>query len=631
MGESSHQGNPVENSAPLIRSVNIRTVNVAKELMQTAALYKVPVNTLDFHLNNVQTFARNLEKGDSWEELTASEIAMLDERDFLNPKFELKQSYDIEIFQIEGERPADSIDISIGGNNALTKIYLTVKAGSMAKYSDHFEIDFFRQITKKKLRANVMVGIFESVMMPNLTELLAKIRVEGEYRFVEQERYLIAQAVEAEPTIDDRLIMHYQAKKSREDEHGRIDYSKRDYVVSVVENDLIIEYVKPKKGGNGRNCRGEFVPAREPVVKYQPSFNVGENILVNETDKGIEYRARVSGYVTFEGGTYNIRTDLEVSEISFRTTGSIDTDLNADVSISVKEKDALKDAIGMGMEVTVHEIHIEGNIGPSAKVTAMKASVQGQVHQSAIIKADNLDIHIHKGLAIGKEVHISRLEHGTVQGEIVRIDQATGGKIRAKEIIIDTLGSNVKMTASKKIEIHTLVGGENEFKIDPLLNESDEKLSEQSKQTEYLKKLIKEIEKEVEGYEKTWHDNQPVIDDIKRKLAHYKSNGIKLPTAFVQKYQQHLHFKEKLDALKEELRTKKDRYDFLTNEHAALQNEIFEARIINYDRWKTRNEIIFKLIDPPIEISYIPKENSAEQVLGLFKDEDDEYSIQVVS
>ena len=69
----------------------------------------------------------------------------------------------------------------------------------------------------------------------------------------------------------------------------------------------------------------------------------------------------------------------------------------------------------------------------------------------------------------------------------------------------------------------------------------------------------------------------------------------------------------------------------MNERYIALQNEIFEARIINHGRWNNYNEIIFKLIEPDIDVTYVPLEGSDESVLGLHVDEDGEFSIKVVS
>lgn len=622
-----------EVSIPTIKPIVIRTPNVARELLQAANNFKVPIQSLDFHLMGTQTFSKTADNSgtDDWIELTADELRDLKEAQMLNPKFELKQVHEIEIFSVTETSLLDQMDMSIAGNTTLCKIYLTIKAGSSAKYYETFQQDFIRLINKKKLRANLMIGVFDSIMTQNLSELLAKIRIQENVSFEAQERYLIAESYEPIETVNDKLILHYEIKRKAMDEKGRIDYSKRGYLISAIKDELLIEYIKPKRGENGRNCRGEFIAPKEPIIRYEPTFGTGEKISVIDTPKSIEYRAAAGGYVTFEGGVYDIKTEVEVSEISFRTTGSIETQLDADVSLNVKEKDFLKDAIGQGMEVTVNSINIEGNVGPNAKVTAKKATVEGQVHQSSVITADELSINIHKGTAYGKNVHITRLEQGSVEADYVTVTQATGGKIRAKEITIEMLGSHVKMTASHKIEIEKFHGSENQFVIDPMLNDSRENLEDRFHQMEIVKQSIREIQKELSGYEQTWRENIPAMEDLKRKLAHYKANGIKMPSAFVQKYQQNQQFKEKLESLRHELKSKEDQYAFLSEKHTALQSEVFEARIINHDRWQNHNEIIFKLIDPPIEVFYVPVHNSEEKILGLYEDEEGEFSIKVLA
>uniref|UniRef100_UPI0025EBB87E flagellar assembly protein A n=1 Tax=Sulfuricurvum sp. TaxID=2025608 RepID=UPI0025EBB87E len=483
MGLFTKEDEKVATSAP-ITPIIVRTSNVAKEILQVSLTYKVPVHSLDFHLIGTQTLTKAVVEGspEDWVELTSDEVKDLKEEHFLNPKFEMKQVHEIEIYSITEPSPLESIDMSIGGNPTLCKIYLTIKAGSVAHYYEAFKEDFIHLINKKKLRANLLIGVFDSMLIQNISELLSKIRVAGNYRFETQERYLIAQGYEPIETVNDKLILHYDAKRQNMDEHGRVDYANRGYVISAVKDELLIEYIKPRRGENGRNCRGEFIIPKEPIIKNEPTFTAGDKITVIDTPKSIEYRAGSGGYVTFEGGVYNIQSEVEVTEISFKTTGSIDTQLDADVSINVKEKDSMKDAIGQGMEVTVNAINIEGNVGPNAKVTAKKATVDGQVHQSAIIRADELSINVHKGTAYGKDVHITRLEHGVVEADKVTITQATGGRIRAREIVIEVLGSHVKMAASHRIEIRKIVGVENQLIIDPMIDEEDVNLHERSDQ-----------------------------------------------------------------------------------------------------------------------------------------------------
>ncbi|MFA6144223.1 MAG: flagellar assembly protein A [Sulfurimonas sp.] len=614
-----------------IPSIVVRTSNVAKELISVAENHKVAIKKLDFRVLETQTFIRLLSDGDDWVELNQQEIEDISDAMYLNPKFEIKQIHEIEIFSLLESGNSTILDLSIGGNATLCKIYLTIKAGSIGIYSETFESDFLEQVKKKKLRANLLIGLFDSMMRPNFSELMAKVRLHKKYLFETQERFIVAESYEPAITVNDKLILHYDTKHQPVDETGRVNYAKRGYIVGVVENDLLIEYIKPVKGEIGRNCRGELIIPKEPIIRYEPTFTISEKIKQIDTAKSIEWRAAVGGYVTFEGGMYDIKTEMDIKEITFRSTGSIEAHLDADVSINVKERDVLKDAVGTGMEVQVNTIRIEGNVGPEAKVTAHKATVEGQVHSSATIRADELSINIHKGTAYGKEIHITRLEHGTVEGDRVFITQAVGGKVRAKEIVIELLGSHVKLTASKRIEIKKLQGGENIFTIDPLLNMSRESLEKELSSMNEAKRILDKSEKNLLEYEKTMKENEGSFEEIKKKLMYYKHNGIKIPIVYAQKYQQFQLFRHKFDALQEEHKSKLDRFKLMNERYIALQNEIFEARIINHGRWNNYNEIIFKLIEPDIDVTYVPLEGSDESVLGLHVDEDGEFSIKVVS
>ena len=114
-------------------------------------------------------------------------------------------------------------------------------------------------------------------------------------------------------------------------------------------------------------------------------------------------------------------------------------------------------------------------------------------------------------------------------------------------------------------------------------------------------------------------------------MIHYKQNNISVPAAYVQKYQQFQKLKEKIAALQEEYKLKQDQYTFLSSHHVALQNEIFDARIINHDRWHNHNEVVFKLIEPAIDVLHITHEGSEEGILALNLDENGEYTIKVVT
>ncbi|PHQ92441.1 MAG: hypothetical protein COB42_01300 [Sulfurimonas sp.] len=425
-------------------------------------------------------------------------------------------------------------------------------------------------------------------------------------------------------------MLHYD-KKEETDEYHKMDYSSRGFIKAVQKDELLIEYIKAKLGKPGRNCHGEFMAPKEAEEKFMPTFTIDETIREVDNPTNIEYLANENGYITLEGTVYGIKTDVDVGEISFKTTGNILSGLNSDVNINVTEKDSIKDAIGMGMEIEVTEIDIDGNVGSNAKLRALKASISGQVHKSAEVRADKLDINVNKGKAYGKNINITRLEHGIVEGEEVSITQALGGSIRANNIIIDICASHVKATAARSIEIKKMQGSENTFTIDPLTKRSTQSdLDHNSEDIEKLEKELKDIKKDVDTYTKQIKNGIAAFNDVKKRLIHYKRNGIKMPDSFVKKYKQFQQLQTRLEDKKEVYTLKQDELAIATNKTSVFQGDIMDARVINRDRWVGYNEIIFKLVEPLVDISYKPEEGSSGKIFGLVEVAKDEFEIQVL-
>lgn len=633
MGFFSSANNENRSLAKKIRTTVVKTQNVAKELLSLAEANDVSIESLDFNILDIQTFTAidNGKKDVEWEEVSSEELYELDDISaLLNKSFKLKQVYEVEIFtKEEKDNKFPNFNIAIGANASKCKIYLSIKLDSKLKYFDGFNDEFATLINNKKLRAGILINIFDEMLKDVIHKIFLKIKVEKDLTYTKNETILIAQSIEPTPTIDDKLIVHYENKNNIDNKHAKIDYSKRGFIHSVIKDELLLEYIKPKKGTPGRNCKGVFLEAPEPLEKNIPDFNIDETIIKKDTKESIQYLANENGYITFEDNTYSIKNDLDVDSISFKTTGSISAGLNSDVTMSVKEDDASKDAVGAGMKVEVTEIDIDGNMGPNSKLNAIRASIGGQTHKSSTVKAQKLEINVHKGTAYGRNIHITRLEHGKVDGDIIEIVQAIGGDIRGKEVHIEICGSYVKATSSKIIEIKKLQGSENIFTIDSLLKKSSKKgLQKNEEEISKLEFDTKNIKEEIEKYTKTIKDNKTAFLELKKRLIHYKKNGVKMPSSFMDKYKQFLKIEAHLESIKKEYAVKQDKLILLTTKTASFQDNIFDARIVNNDRWKGYNKLVFKLVDPPIEVVYEPPDGSLDKIFGLVEDEDGNYSIE---
>jgi hypothetical protein len=615
-----------------IRPTVVRTKSVSAELVKMAKSYDVRPDTLDFNILEVQTLTRTNVKGQGegeWEERDPESLAQLDENtELLNSDFQIEQMFEIEIYSKDKDHKYKDLHIAVGAKASKCQVYLSIKAGSKIEYNPSFEKDFLLMINKAKAKAGILVNVFDGMLRRAVSKISAKVRVEEVVTYPKNEIILICQSHKPTPTRDDDLILHYD-KKEVISELQRVDYSKRGFIQDVASGELLIEYIKPKKGLPGRNCRGEFLAPREPVISNTVKFTVDDAIEVIEDDDSIQYIAKENGYIAFEQGQYLIKTDIDIDEISFKTTGSIDSGIDSEVNIVVTETDAIKDAIGTGMIVEVGKIVVEGNVGSASKVTALKASVGGQTHKTAIIEANELDINIHKGTAYGKDIKITRLEHGMVHGIDVNIKQALGGVVEGENVSIEICASYVKVTATKRIEIQKLQGSENIFTINPLVNDNAQNtLVENESKIKELRVKLRDIKKEVEKYKILVKNNKNAYKDVTKRLLNYQKNGVKMPTSFIKKYKHFKDIEEHYKNIAEEEKVKQLELDMYDKKTALLQDGIFDARIINRDNWQGYNEIKFKLLDPPIELKYIPKVGSKDMIFGLVKDAEGEISIQ---
>lgn len=622
-------------SKKVLRPIVVRTQNVAKELTSIAQSNKIGVDALDFNILDVQTYVREKDEKQEaeWNIVEGSELYELDdETAILNPIFEIKQTYEIEVFSIDKEKKQlfKNMKIAVGANASKCKVYLSIGAKSSLEFDEDLEEELKKFINKRKVRAGIFINIFDEMLNDVISQIVDKVKVHDKLVYQNKETVLIAEAYEPTPTIDDALVMHYE-KTSDVKEDQKIDYASRGFVKNVKEGELLIEYVKPKMGEPGRNCRGQFMQPKEPTVLNEVSFTVDSSIKKFDEEESIKYVAQESGYMSFEAGVYSIKTDMDIDSIDFKTTGNITSGVDSDVSISVKEGDAIKDAIGSGMSVEVTDINIEGNVGSNARVTAITATIAGQTHGTSIVTANEVNINIHKGKAYGEKIKITRLEHGEVDGDEVSITQAMGGNIKAKEIDIDICSSHVQATASKRIEIHRLQGSENIFTIDPLIKKvAKAGLDKNQDEIQILESELSDIKKEIVKYSKMMNGGAASFLDIKKRLLQYKKKGVKVPASFVHKYRQFVQMQIHSEELKAKEVLKLDSLALKEKTTASFQEDILDARVINRDHWLGYNEIRFKLVDPPIELVYKPEQGSQERIFGLVELNDGTFEIRAM-
>ncbi len=629
IGDKSSEVDTQQEEKPDFKSIIVESENIPRELKSVAVANKLRVDELDFKILKVKTLYSD-GKEEGWIEVDDAKLKMFDSEDFLlNENLKIKQSFKVDIHKkIDEEERPKLPDITLSGNKLLTRIIANIKKDLHLKYFSQLEASIIEEINKKKIKAGVFVGVNDANLQREVKKIVAGVRVNGVLS--EDHSFIVSQCIDPIAPINDDLIYHYKKKIKKEDAHGRVDYSRRGYILAVDENECVIEYIKAKKGKAGRNCQGKYLAVAEPKVQHEVAISVSENITKKEDEDRIKYISKKSGYVTeISPNSFDIDDQMEIDEISFRSTGSIETSMSSNVKINIKEADTLKDAIGPGMSVETSELNVDGNVGSGAKIKVNKLQIGGQTHKTSTIYAKEAHIVTHRGEITGEVISIDRLEGGKVIGDIVEIKQVIGGEIIAKSVLIDELVSNATIIASERIEIKELKGNNNKFLIDPTVtkefNEQIEKINQEIKD---LKIRLKPIPTQLDDRKRLIDKTKPTVNMVKEKIEELKNDGKTPPVTLVGKIKEFQLMVNNYNEMLKNYKEQKAKLQDLNSDLDEVQLKVFTAKIINHSPWLEFNEIKFKLISPPTEISYNTKDHEIVREMMLKQVGDGQYKIE---
>lgn len=624
MSKQKKQDNLIQSFEPII----VDTKNVVKELKTVSSTQKIELKYVDFSLLDVATIFRT-NPNEEWESLTEEKKDIFDSDDFfIHKELEIFQQYKIEIFDSRTKKENLILpEIKLGANTNITKVVATVKKSLDVRYGDGFEEKLVEDINKKKIRAGILVNIREKDMRRELRRVSSLVRVN---EMLEKDlTFVVMEGINYLPATDDDLIFHYKKKINKEDEKGRVDYSKRGYLLPVNEGEIIIEYIKPKAGKPGRTCRGKYIEIIEPKITNNSAINTTEAYTIKEDDNSIKYVACKNGYVKEEKGTFDIQEELELDQVSFRSTGSIEAGLDSNVTINIKEVDEFKDAVGEGMRVETSTLKVDGSVASNASIKTNEVTIGGQTHKTSKIETNKAQVGVHRGTIVGKEISVDRLEGGTIMGDVVRVNSVLGGEIIAKKIYIDLLMSNASLITSELIEIKHVKGNNNKLTVDPArIKGLSKMLLDINQRIENANKEYRLLPKKLELKKNVLDKNRDAVGAIKNKIIELKSKGINPPANLISKLKDYQQLTNEYNLLLKEIKLKKSEIKELKNELDEHQNKIFQAKIINHSSWTDYNEIRFKLISPPVEVLHNTRDGEISREITLSKTTEDDFIIE---
>ena len=587
-------------------------------LKEISKQYSVAVEFIDFKLSNILTYYKNK---DNIEPVFISEenLSIFDENAFyLDDTLEIEQVYDVEFFDVRLNATPKLPKIEIGVNSAITKVIAKVRASKECEYEQHYEEKLFEYIAKQLMKAKILIGIRIGKLKEELKQIASIIHIKGE---LDKDYTLnLTQGINPKESVDAKIFYYYKDKFDSIKDEDKIDYADRGFVFGVSKDELIMEEKKSLEGQNGRDVRGKLIEVAKPKEETGKEISVSENIERVENDKSVTYVAKKAGYVVEKNGSFDIEERIEINEVNFKTTGSIQAGTDTNVTLVVRETDTIKDAIGTGIIVEADEIEVKGNVGANAIVKANEVIIGGQTHQKAKIYAKHAKISIHIGKVEAENVEIDRLESGTVIAKKVKIKSVVGGSITAQSIQIDTLGSNCIITASRLIDVRYLRGTDNKFIIDASkMPESTDATQDQINKIESIKTELETLLKNIEAKKNVINENKDSIYTIKAKVEELSKAKVVPPVTFMKKLKEYQGLVNEYNSLLKIFKEKKELLADLKDELEVMQNGIFSAKVINRGNWIELNEIKFVIVDPPKNVTYISKQNEIAHVITLDK------------
>nr|AOR51213.1 hypothetical protein [uncultured bacterium pBC1] len=571
--------------------VTVVSTNVTQDLKKVALAQRIAVEKLDFDLLSYETSFKGT--GDEeWQILQGDDLlTQTTEIEVRSPHFQLQQEYQI---QIRLERPHPYLDLhfTIATDKTKSKVIAVIEPTSKIPLKKGVQEWIKEAITRKLLRHGLMIGLYDHDLDREINRLIGKIQKEGPlvflYRLPVGEFFL--------PTfpINDKIILHF-----KEANHTN------SLIEGVNPGDFILEYIRPKPGRDGRACTGAHIAVPEPTVKFAAYIVTDpETITTEEDEESIRFYAKVSGFVERKKGMFYISQELQIESASFKKTGSIETGFDKDVSLRINKKISTEDAVGMGVNIDVQKLDVSGTIGGNAKIQACEVNIGAQTHRNSQINvSQTANVHLHRGDLKAKEANINILEAGKVEADIIRIQKMVGGEIIAREVYIDTLYSNARITALESITIQNIEGNGNKLIIDPHAIESyHQKIVDLETEIKEKNSRIQLQTKELITRKAAFINKNDRIKDIQARVLIKQKNGEIPMKADMVRLQQYKQERETLQEISENLNESEKAIETLQETLENLYEADLHAVVTHHGVHNGHNRITF--IDPKTRREY---------------------------
>lgn len=584
--------------------------NVMSDLLNAANDRGISADSLDFDLLSHETYYKGT-VDEEWQKLEGGDLlSKTTETELRSSIFLIRQEYQIRIRPIK-PHPFLTLRATVATDKLRTKAVLVIDPTSTIPLKKGIQEWLKEEINRKLLRHGIILDLCSANLDQEINRLLVKIQKEGPLKL--PYRLPIGDFFPPVLPTDDKILLHYK------------ELNKNNSMIEGIHpDDLLLEYVFPKHGRDGRGCDGRFIEVNEPSIKYATYIQIDEETIRAEEDEGsIRFYSKVSGFLQRKRGVFTISQELRLDTASFKETGSIETGIDKQVSLKIQKNVSDEDAVGTGINIDVQKLDVSGTVGSNAKIQACEVTIGAQTHKKSEISVTEIaNVHLHRGNLKAREANIDILETGRIEADVANIKQMVGGEVIARIVNIDVLYSNARITALEKIEIQKIDGDGNNLIIDPHSIEAyHQKIESLEAEVRGKTSRLQIDSKEYTTRQISFRDKNARIKQIQQRVLEAQKSGSAPMKADVVRLQQYKTDAATLKTTAEDLQTREEELHRIKAELEKLYDADLHAVVTHHGIHNSHNRVIF--IDPKTHQEYAITPNGKVTHIRLRREGED--------
>ena len=478
----------------------LKTKNINNAIEEFASTNSLEVSKCDFKINSVETYikdSRNLEFTLFNEDIKTH----YDAQRIINEHVEFTQNYTVNIF--ETNEVKIKLIYKIVHDDFSTNPSIIISSNSQIPYKEYkpkeLLVLIYKELNKIKAQNKILINFFDELMIKNLKVLVKYIYAK---KFIKAVKIPLFNGIAPEITQESKLVIKFLQKADN------------NQLTEVEENEVLVDFYKPKFGKNGLNCYGEEVNSGYANNKNDLQQKVDLNtIKIQENENKKQYISKIKGYVQYDEKNLNIDNKIKMNKLS-RIHDVLASEEDNNIEVIISQDDTTKDSIGEGVELVSESVNVSGHVGANSIIESQNLNISGATHQDSIQFSKYANINRHKGTLRCHEAKIKLLEGGEIHATKVDIETCLGGVIYAQDVNITHVKSNLKVYASNSITIKLMSGEDNKLTINykdiPILVSKIELINEDIEDLEF-------------SLEEAQRHNSSIIDEIQNEIKSLKN------------------------------------------------------------------------------------------------------------